>query len=193
MTIQDYILDYKVNGECVCNLFDYYERFIKPLDNQFKRYSFGVSKLVLCWFKDHEDKNPSLGYIKDSRHKGQHLYHCFGCGKTGNVIRLHQIIEAQYHNKQLTEEEACKELANLFDIPLGEFDEYSEEDYEGRFRYKLIRVDKLSKQYTATDYKRELLEIRKSAPNRQLTNKELSKVNAECVKMIASNKYLLGN
>ena len=193
MTIQDYILNYKVNDECVCDMLTYYEKYIKPLDNRFARYTLGVSKLVLCFFKDHEDKNPSLGVIKDKHHKGQYLYHCFGCGKTGNVIRLHQIIEAQYHNRQLTEEEACKELANLFDIPLGEFDEYSEDDYEGRYRQKIIRVERLAKQYTATDYKQKLLEIRKEAKNRQLSDKELRKVNSECIKMIASNKFLLNN
>ena len=86
-------------------------------------------------------------------------------------------------------------LNNVIEVgsDLEEFDEYSEDDYEGRYRQKIIRVERLAKQYTATDYKQKLLEIRKEAKNRQLSDKELRKVNSECIKMIASNKFLLNN
>lgn len=190
MTIQDYILSYKVNNEIVCNLFDYYDRFIKPLKPEFQKYSLGTSKLVLCWFKDHEDVNPSMGFINDRHHKGGKIYHCFGCGRTGNVIRLHQIIQAQYYDKKITEEEACKELAQLFNIPLGEYDEYTEEDYEKRFVEKLKREDELAKRYTLADY---TLNIRKIRGSDMPLEKKADKINSECIKLIASTKFLYNN
>lgn len=187
-TIQDYILEYKNDkGDIVCNLFDYYDRYIKPLKEEFKRYDLFSSKLVLCWFKDHEDVNPSMGYINDRQHKGGKIYHCFGCGKTGNVIRLHQLIQSQYFNRELSEVDACKELAQLFDIPLEEFDETAEDDYEAQYINRLRRVRKVKTLYTVQDYSDNLLNIRKKG------NVNLADVNAECIKMIASVKYLYNN
>jgi DNA primase len=184
MTLQDYILSYEKDGQIVCNLFDYYRDFVQPLDERFKRYDLYQNKTVLCWFKDHEDVNPSMGYINDRHHKGGKVYHCFGCGRTGTVVRLHQILQSQYFNRSLTEEETCKELAMHFGIPLDEFDETAEDDVEAQYIDRMKRIDRVSKLYTSKDYAQNLLEIRKKG------NINLADVNAECIKMIASSKYL---
>ena len=187
-TIQDYILEYKdEQGNIVCNLFDYYRRYIKPLNKEFGRYDLFENKLVLCWFKDHEDVNPSMGYINDRQHKGGKVYHCFGCGRTGNVIRLHQLIQSQYFDREIDEVTASKELATLFNIPLDDFDETAEDDYETQYLRRIKRARRIKTLYTVNDYANNLLGIRKSHTPKNIN---LADVNAECIKLIASIKYL---
>ena len=182
MKLRDYIISYKKEGRVVADLFDYYERFIKPLDKAFERYSYGRDKLVLCFFKEHDDINPSMGYMRHRTFKDVVICHCLGCGRTADIVRLHQIIEHQYHNRRISEDEACRELAKIYDIPIEE-EEIGDEDYEKMHVRNMRRVDSLSKRYSVRDYSRALLDIRKSGV-------DLEKVNSECVKMIATEKQL---
>ena len=184
MTLKDYILTYEVDDKIVVNLFDYYEYFIKPLDERFKNYSYYSSDLVLCFFKDHADINPSMGHIKSKKFKNVRVCHCFGCHRTADVVRLHQIISSQYHNKELTEKEACLDLAQKFNVPLDDFDELDDEDYEAKYIRQLRNIEKLSNRYTIREFSRGLKEIRGSE------TVDLNKVNSECVKMIATVKQL---
>ena len=182
MTLSDYILSYEENGKIVVNLFDYYERYIKPLSSKFRDQSYD-NKLVLCWFKDHADINPSMGYIADRNHKGNKLYHCFGCGKTGDVVRLNQYIESIYHNNELTEHESAVDLAQKFGVDISEFNELEDEDYDARFIRNIKKTEILKRRYTVADFNASLLEQRKEGV-------DLERVNFECVKMIATVKQL---
>ena len=182
MNLSDYVLSYEESGKVVANLFDYYEYFIKPLSTKFSDQSYD-NKLVLCWFKDHADVNPSMGFISDKHHNGNKLYHCFGCGKTGDVVRLNQYIESVYHNNDLTEQESAVDLAKKFNIDISEFDELEDEDYELRFGRNIKKTEILKRRYTVADFSRNLLEQRKNGV-------DLDKVNFECVKMIATVKQL---
>lgn len=184
MTLVDFILTYERDGKIVCNLFDYYEEFIRPLDERFKNHSYYENDLVLCYLKDHADVNPSMGYISDKFHKGVKLCHCFGCGRTYNVVRLNQVISSQYFGKELSEKESCVDLATKFNIDISEFDELADDDYEGKHLAKLRKIEQLKRRYTFEDFKDKLLEQRKSG------KVDLGRVNAECVKMIATTKQL---
>lgn len=183
MDLKDYILTYEVDGKVVVNLFDYYERYVKPLDKRFETYSYYNDKLVLCYFKDHNDVNPSMGYVKHRKFKKVYSCHCFGCGKTADVVRVHQILSQQYKNIKLSERDACYELASMFDVPISE-DEISEDDYEGRFNQSLKRVEHLSNRYTVREFSQAIMDMRCSG------NIDLNKVNMECIKMTATVKQL---
>ena len=187
MDLKDFILTYKVNDEVVANLFDYYDIYIKGLDKRFEPYSYHSTNLVLCFFKDHADINPSMGYINDKQHKGGKLCHCFGCGRTADVIRIHQILRSSYEGVELTEKEACIEVAELFKIPIDEFDELSDEDYEEKYLRNLRKIDRLSKHYTVRDFSAELLKLR---TNYGVGEVDLDKLNSSCVRMIATSKHL---
>lgn len=187
MTLREYILTYSVNDNIVANLFDYYDIFISTLNDSFKKYSYHTSNLVLCYFKDHEDINPSMGWIKDKKLKGVKVCHCFGCGKTADVVRLHQILSKQYLNKELSEQEACYEIADLFSIPLGDFEELDEEDYEEMYMRNLRRIDSLKNRYSVRDWERGIMDIRS---NSKMGAVDLNKLNSESVKMIATVKQL---
>lgn len=183
--LEDYILSYRnADGDLVITLQGYYEDYIKPLQKKFEPWSFYSNKLVLCWFPDHEDKNPSMGYMPDHKHKGQSLYHCFGCGRTGNIVRLHQQIEELYHGNKLSVKDACLNLANKYGVPVDDFAEVDEEDYEGRYKKKLKRIDVLQRHYSKADY------ISVIRANRSSDLSSLDKLNSENVKMIATEKKL---
>lgn len=182
MNLREYVLTYEVDGKIVANLFDYYDIFISKLDKRFEQYSYYRDKLVLCFFKDHEDLNPSMGYVKHRQYKGALACHCFGCGRTADVVRIHQILSSQYKNVELTEKEACLEIAQMFNIPIEE--DLAEDDYEGRELADLKKIGYLSRRYTERDFSGALLNMRL---NKKVT---LDAVNSECVKMIATVKQL---
>lgn len=183
MTLREFILTYERDGRIVANLFDYYEIKIKYLDKRFEDYSYYGSKLVLCYFKDHEDINPSMGWRYASQLKGVRICHCFGCHKSADVVRLHQILRKQYDGVDLTEKDSCFELAALFNIPVDEYSELDDDDYDAKYARAFKRVDMLAKKYTRREFSMELLNQRKNGVN-------LDSVNNECIKMIATVKQL---
>lgn len=191
MTLENYILTYKGIDDSgkegiVCNIPDYYDRYVKQLRDKFSDCSFHANKLVICCF--HDDNDPSLGLINHRHYDGVKVYHCFGCGSSGTVIRMHQIIEEMYHNRKLSETEACYELAKLFNIPLDNIKELADDDFEGKYARSMMKIDRLQYSYTIREYSDKLLELRKSEPLG--SNSLLDKVNNENIKMIATHKKL---
>lgn len=187
MTLREYVLTYAVDDKIVANLYDYYEKFIKGLNPRFSRYSYYTSNLVPCFFIDHPDNDPSMGSIKDKRLKNVRVCHCFGCGRTADVVRLHQILNQQYKNRELSERDACLELAEMFSIPLNDFEELDEDDYEGHYLRNLRKIDKLAEHYTIRDFTAEVMQLRSSSKPGHI---DLHKLNSACVRMIATVKQL---
>lgn len=187
MTLREYILTYAVDDKIVCNLYDYYERFIKHLSPRFEKYSYYTSNLVPCFFRDHPDNDPSMGSIKDKHLKNVRVCHCFGCGRTADVVRLHQILNQQYNDREMTEREACFELAAMFNIPVEEFEELDDDDYEGKYLRNLQKVSRLAEHYTVRDFSQEVLHLRGSYPPGEM---DLNRLNSACVKVIATVKQL---
>lgn len=165
------------------SLFDYYDKFIVNLDDKFKEYSYNSHKLVLCYFKDHEDTDPSMGWIYDKRNHNVKICHCFGCGRTANVVRLHQILSSQWLHKELTEKESCYELADMFNLPLDDFKDIDDDDLSAKFVTTIKTQHILQKRYTSQDFHYNIQKIKKQGV-------DLNKVNSECVKMIATSKML---
>lgn len=190
MTLEEYILTYKgitSSGEdgFVCNIADYYDKVVMPLDNKFRERSLNSSKLVICPL--HDDHDPSLGLINHRFLKGVKIFHCFGCGLSGTVVRFHQLIEHKYNNRNLTDEDACRELAVMFNIDISGFNELSEDDYEGKYAQTIKRLNILIKDsYNVADYELELRNARKANSYDAI----LRKSNEAMIKMIASSKKL---
>lgn len=176
--IKDYILKQ-------ISLEDYYEKFIKTLDKRFEAHSYLTSKLVLCFFKDHQDINPSMGYIHSRSNSKIKMCHCFGCGRTADVVRLHQILSSQYFNKELDEKQACTDLANIFGLDLSDkVDLMKDESFEDKFNAKMKSVQALSQGYSSLDFKSTMQQIRSA------DKVDLNLVNDECIKYIATYKHL---
>lgn len=190
MSLEEFILTYRGttdSGEqgIVCNIPDYYERYVKPLDKRFSEYSLYSSRTVICPL--HNDTDPSLGLINHRFLTDVKIYHCFGCGASGTIIRLHQFIEELYHGRRLNEQESCNELADLFGISLEDFEEIADDDYDGKYVAMLKRISNMKNSYTIKTFSTELLNIRSS--DMTLEDK-MRLLNNESIKMISTQKKL---
>lgn len=179
---EKYVLGYRdEKGNLVCTIQDYYMLNVVPLHEKFTHYKLSPTQLAICPL--HNDHDPSLGLMKRRFPDGSYSFHCFGCGKSGTVIRLHQFVSMMYNNKELTVHEACTELCNLFGIPIPNLEDIAEDDYEKLFYKKFNELDRLEVKYTSKDFASDILAIRKKGV-------DLDLVNSACVKLIATKKEL---
>lgn len=92
------------------SLVDYYNDFLLPLNPKFTPMVEERGN-ALCPF--HEDTDPSLyGW------KNKHIYHCFGCSYTGDVVGTHIFMMRRYHNQNMSVKDAVEQLANKYGIDL---------------------------------------------------------------------------
>lgn len=114
----------------------YYNEQIVPLAPLAKRQFQPMSpsrNSGLCPF--HHDTDPSFRNWEEGG-----VFHCFGCGYSGDVIRTHQMILQQYHGIKKTVKEVVHILAQLYNIQL---DEESGDDTDSPFqRARGILLDK---------------------------------------------------
>ncbi len=94
----------------------------------------GSSYVGLCPF--HNEKTPSFSVSPDKQ-----LYHCFGCGASGNVFTF--VMEYENMNFQ----EAIEELAGRAGITLPRAEESPEEKRQRSRRQKLLDMQKLAASY----------------------------------------------
>ena len=195
-SLEEFVLTYTVKGEdgsekILVSIEDYYKRFIQPLDPRFSRYDFynSYKGKVLCCFKNHDDKNPSLGIIPHKHLKGVKVYHCLGCNATGDVIRLHQRIQKEYYGRSLSTRDSALELCKIYGIDASEY-ERVETDQEGYYE-RYASIDGLLEDYTIRDYSSDLLNSRRSFAVTGDVRMLASAVDSANVKMIATtNKWL---
>ena len=93
----------------------------------------GRNYLALCPF--HQEKTPSFSISEEKR-----LYHCFGCGASGNT--LHFLMEY----RKLSFMEALQELAKIASIDLSVYSDEKEYGTAGE-RDILLKINKESMQY----------------------------------------------
>ena len=194
-SFEEFVLTYTIkepdgSEHILVSIEDYHKRFIKPLDPRFKwDFYNGYKGKVLCWCKNHEDRNPSMGLVPHKHLKGVKLYHCLGCNATGTIVRLHQRIQKEYYGRDITTHESCMELCKLYGIDASEYDKV-ETDQEGYFeRYRSI--DALEEEYTIRDYSQDLLNARKSFAVTDSVDALARAVDSANVKMIATvNKWM---
>lgn len=189
MTLEEYVLTYKdSDGNIVVNIADYFERFIKPLDAKFANSSFHTHRTVICCFKDHDDINPSLGTINHRHLKGVKVYHCFGCGASGTVIRLHQRIQYDYYNRRITDKEAALELCDLYGIDASKYRDIKDAGSANGYLERSRRADELLDSYTLAEFKDDLMKVRTTDNLMLMERGKL--INSAMIKMIATSKRL---
>lgn len=112
-----YIIQKKdTEGKFIVTPMSYYDTYIVPLDRRFSKYLFrGQKRTVVCPCKGHNDRDPSMG-IMLSKVGGVPLYHCFGCGATGNVVQLHQMIRKDYFGEAKSLEDSVLDLLELYNL-----------------------------------------------------------------------------
>ena len=189
MTLEEYVLTAKDSeGKIIINIADYYDRYIMPLDNKFRKWSYHTHSTVLCCWKDHNDLNPSLGSINHKFYKGVKLYHCLGCGATGTVIRMHQRIQKEYYNRDITEKQSCIELCELFGVDAKAYLEVKDVGDQTNAMERLRRMNQFKHIYTIRDYTSDLKAAK--CNNQDDLKSEASAVNTANIKYIATKKRL---
>lgn len=196
MTIEEYVLTYPdENGNPLINIADYFERYVKPLSPKFSTSSFYEHRTVVCPF--HEDTDPSLGTINHRHLKGVRVYHCFGCGASGTVIRMHQRIQYSYHGKRMTDVEAAIDLCKLYGVDTTPLvtRQYTANQLV-RMR-KLDRLRALENAYGLRDFAEDLMPVREDTYtsdkmlDMDLINQRAEKINKAVIRYMAEKKGIL--
>lgn len=119
---------------------DYYNRFVVPAAKKFSKLSPGA-KAGLCPF--HDETDASFHIWAETK-----MFHCFGCGCSGDIIKMHQLFEWQYHKRGIDRKASMVELGNIFGIELDMTLEDENKDEEGLNPFQ--RAYKLVSDTTAT-------------------------------------------
>ena len=138
----------------------YYSDKIRVLDNKFKYAFDNNSERAICPL--HNDTDPSFGLMKDKQNKGVTLYHCFGCGMAGNVIRLHQLISQKYLGVTLTDIEAEKELVKGYNLAIDVEKVDSNARVDDVYTKKVRLMRQAEQLYFARDFDKDVLRMRLS-------------------------------
>jgi DNA primase len=94
----------------------------------------GQNHIGLCPF--HSEKSPSFTVNQDKQ-----IYHCFGCGRGGDVFSFWM----EYHN--LTFPQSLKDLAERYNIPLPRYRALSDGKKESELKEILFRINDLAGTY----------------------------------------------
>lgn len=97
---------------------EYFNRFIIPnkrLREPNRRFTNlqKANSSAICPF--HVDSDPSLHFWSRTK-----TFKCFGCGASGDVIRMHQLWVKSFQSRDIDREQAMVELAALFGVTLEE-------------------------------------------------------------------------
>ncbi len=114
----------------------------------------GARYMGLCPFPSHNEKTPSFSVSLD-----QQLYHCFGCGASGNIYTYLQ------EKKGLHFVDAVKALAERAGIPLPR--QQTESDPKYLEKRKMLGINLLACQF----YERNLLALRAEHPVKKYLKK----------------------
>lgn len=87
---------------------EYFNKYIQPLKPGVTKIS--ESELRTCC-PFHDERDPSFGWWQQKRR-----FHCFGCGVSGNVIRLHQLRCRRFEGRKIDYEDALKELVGMYHL-----------------------------------------------------------------------------
>lgn len=128
---------------------DYYNEYVRGLSGKFRERELTENNTVICPL--HDDHDPSLGVLNPG--KGNEKFHCFGCGKTGDLVDLHKRVEKIWKHRDISREEARKELESLFGVDVGCEGGGGNNENVSALNAK---IDRASKEYGFGDFQRGL-------------------------------------
>lgn len=179
-SVENYILENVSLGE-------YYDEFVKPLDNKFAEGSLVSGRTVICPF--HTDTDPSLGVITDRFNPKKKIFHCFGCGASGSVIDMHMRVQQKYHGNTITDTDAVRELARLYSLDLSKIAEIEASAPNLAYMRARLAIKNAQSRYTIRTFEEDLLKVR--ADKDMTIEERANKVNSAIIKMMVTNKDLL--
>ena len=130
---------------------DYYRKIVQPLD--YNHYKMKNDKMMVCPL--HGDVNPSMGIITSSN--GDETYHCFGCNKWGDVVDLHIKVSRRLFKKNLSEEEALRDLCRIFDVDYETLPKGKQKSADSDIQRE-VEISKKLESFDISDFKNMILE-----------------------------------
>lgn len=152
----------------------YFEMKIKPLNWKFRRRK---SQKIVCPF--HADERPSMGFIQNK--DGSEIFHCFGCGAKGDVVKMHQMIEKEYHNRSITREQSLRELSEMFGYP------YEKLELD-RKKEETKKIENVHSFYTKPEKPMTVQKFEKEFSKAKKDRRDIRFFNSLLIQMIMSNK-----
>ncbi|MEC2463741.1 CHC2 zinc finger domain-containing protein [Bacillus cereus] len=156
MDLQRQVVTSRKNGQVIATVMDYYDKHVHGLASKFAKTSFTKDKLVICPF--HDDNDASLGLIKDKHDKEVQIFHCFGCGASGDIVNFHRRFVNITEHRNISLEVASKEVATMYGIEINE--EAIEEHLKSLLFEREIEVEKNLGQYNFRSHSSNLMKLR---------------------------------
>lgn len=120
-----------------------------------RSYKIKSDKMMVCPL--HDDINPSMGIVIGK--SGEELFHCFGCNRWGNIVKLHKGVSMRLFNKHLNDNDSLKELCSIFNVPFDTFSEVEENNSESSDDIKIeLAVKEGLNKFELYDFRRLMTE-----------------------------------
>ena len=91
-------------------ILEYYRRVVEPMNP--RRYKMKGEKMMVCPL--HNDHDPSMGIMLNKK-RGE-IFHCFGCGRWGDVVELNVGVRQRLQGIYMTYDESLRDLCRVFDV-----------------------------------------------------------------------------
>lgn len=189
-TLDDLVLKSKnPDGSHVVDIAEYYNTRVRPLD--MRRFHVPLKgKTAICCLNGHTDTDPSFG-VFTSKTSDTQRYSCFGCGGSGDVIKLHQHIQYFYHNRSMTRKESAEDLCRLYNLDMSGVNiELEGDDADTAYARKMMLIQSKMDSYTLRDYQKDLMKVRQSISSIH-RDTAIARIHEANVKMMATYKGLV--
>lgn len=133
-------------------ILEYYRKFVQPMNPT--RYRVKNSKMMVCPL--HNDHDPSMGIIENKK-RGE-IFHCFGCGRWGDIVELHQGVMQRLKGLYLSYEESLKDLSRIFGIDYSTLPKPDKNDKGDKEIQQEIALVEAMERFDVSDYRNLFLE-----------------------------------
>ena len=125
----------------------YYEKVVIPMNP--KRYHTKSDKMMVCPL--HDDHDPSMGVIHSS--KNGEIFHCFGCGRWGNVVDLHQGVTKRLKSRYISYDKSLRVLCRLFNVNYDLVKDMEDKENRDSDIKREIALDEAISRFDISDFK----------------------------------------
>lgn len=134
------------------SILEYYKKVVQPTNPS--HYKVKSEKMMVCPL--HADVNPSMGIIHGSA--GTELYHCFGCGRWGDVVDLNIKVQRRLFRRHLNEEESLKDLCRIFGVKYESLPKASKESEKSKSAQQEQKLLEAQSKFDFSDFKTRLIQ-----------------------------------
>ena len=133
-------------------IIEYYKKVVIPVNPN--HFWIKSDKMMVCPL--HDDVNPSMGIIIDS--DGNELYHCFGCNRWGDVVKLHKQVSSRLFKRYLSDDESLKDLCRIFNVSLKKVEVIKNDYIEDDDIRREVALQNATERFDISDFRRMFIE-----------------------------------